>query len=97
MTRLFVCLFVCLPKQRTAFPINGGIYELLRLKNGIEISSVALNKPDGLNVFRSVYAQTFLIAWGDLRFFGVQGDQHVNIFITVGVNEVHRIKAKGLG
>ena len=77
MTRLFVCLFVCLPKQRTAFPINGEIYELLRLKNGIEISSVALNKPDGLNVFRSVYAQTFLIAWGDLRFFGVQGDQHV--------------------
>ena len=58
-------LFVCLPKQSKAFPINRGIYVLLRLKNGIEISSVALNKPDGLNVFRSVYAQTFLIAWGD--------------------------------
>ena len=71
------CLFVCLPKQSTAFPINGGIYVLLRLKNGIEISSAALNNPDGLNVFRSVYAQTFLTAWGDLRFFSVQGDQRV--------------------
>ena len=59
------------------FLINGGIYVLLRLKNGIEISGAALNKPDGLNVFRSVYAQTFLIGWGDLRFFSVQGDQHV--------------------
>ena len=45
------CLFVSLPKQSNAFPINGGIYVLLRLKNGIEISSAALNKPDGLNVF----------------------------------------------
>ena len=71
------CLFVSLPKQSNAFPINGGIYVLLRLKNGIEISSAALNKPDGLNVFRSVYARTFLIAWGDVRFFSVQGDQHV--------------------
>ena len=71
------CLFVCLPKQNTAFPINGGICVLLRMKNGIEISSAALNKPDGLNVFRSVYAQTFLIAWGDLRLFSFQGDQHV--------------------
>ena len=50
---------------------------MLRLKNGTEISSAALNKPDALNVLRSVYAQTFSIAWGDLRFFSVQGDEHV--------------------